>query len=109
MRRTLPLLALIAFCGSSPAAAQLTALAPAQASPAPPSDLVQGFSRERLQRIAVTMKRLVDANEFPGAVTLIARRGEVVHFDAVGFRDQAKTKSIAKDSLFRLASMTKPI
>jgi CubicO group peptidase (beta-lactamase class C family) len=72
-------------------------------------DLVQGMSRERLNRIAGVMKQEVANGTFPGAVTLIARRGELVHFEAHGFQDAAKTKPMAKDSMLRLASMTKPI
>jgi CubicO group peptidase (beta-lactamase class C family) len=71
--------------------------------------VVQGMSRERLDRIAGVMKQEVAKGTFPGAVTLIARRGEIVHFDAHGFQDAAKTRPMAKDSIFRMASMTKPI
>jgi CubicO group peptidase (beta-lactamase class C family) len=73
------------------------------------TDEFQGMSQERLARIAAVMKEQVDKGVFPGAVTLIARRGEVVHFEAHGFQDAAKTKPMSKDSIFRLASMTKPI
>jgi CubicO group peptidase (beta-lactamase class C family) len=73
------------------------------------TDEFQGMSQERLARIAAVMKEQVDKGVFPGAVTLIARRGEVVHFEAHGFQDAAKTKPMSKDTIFRLASMTKPI
>lgn len=69
----------------------------------------EGFSPSRMARIAPAMKSLVDAGSVPGAVTLIARNGKVVHFESHGFQDAAKTKPMGKDSLFRLASMTKPI
>ena len=72
-------------------------------------DIVQGLSRARMARIAPAMQDQVTGNMFPGAVTLIARRGQVVHFEAHGFLDAARSKPMAKDSLFRLASMTKPI
>lgn len=75
----------------------------------PAADLVQGMSRDRLGRIAGVMKREVDKGTFAGAVTLIARRGEIVHFEAHGFQDAGKTKPMAKDSIFRMASMTKLI
>jgi CubicO group peptidase (beta-lactamase class C family) len=81
----------------------------AQAATLAGADVVQGMSRERLGRIAGVMKQEVDKGVFPGAVTLIVRRGEVVHFEAHGFQDAAKTKPMAKDTIFRLASMTKPI
>ena len=80
----------------------------AQAAPAV-GDVVQGMSRERLGRIAGVMKQEIEKGHFPGAVTLIARRGEIVHFEAHGFLDAAKTKPLAKDSIFRMASMTKAI
>ncbi len=81
----------------------------AKAATAGPERLVQGMSVERLDRIQGVMKEQVEKGVFPGAVTLIARRGEVVHFAAHGFLDAGKTKPMAKDSIFRLASMTKAI
>ncbi len=69
----------------------------------------QGLSRQRLARIAPVMQEQIAKGTFPGAVTLVARRGEIVHFEAHGFQDQAKTKPMKKDTIFRLASMTKPI
>ncbi len=73
------------------------------------TDEFQGMSQERLARIGAVMKEQVDKGVFPGAVTLIARRGEIVHFEAHGFQDAAKTKAMSKDAIFRLASMTKPV
>ena len=73
------------------------------------SDAVQGMSRARLARIAPVMKEQINSNMFPGAVTLVARNGRVVHFEAHGYLDAAKTKPMRKDALFRLASMTKPV
>jgi CubicO group peptidase (beta-lactamase class C family) len=55
------------------------------------------------------MQQQVDEGVFPGAVTVVARRGVVVHFEAHGFLDAAKTKPMTKNALFRLASMTKPM
>lgn len=72
-------------------------------------DAVQGMSRARLARIAPVMKEQIERNVFPGALTLVARNGRVVHFEAHGYLDAAKTKPMPKDALFRLASMTKPI
>ena len=102
--RAIPLVALatLSILASSPAAAQQKAAAPAER-------LVQGMSVDRLGRIAGAMKQQVEAGTFPGAVTVIARRGQVVHFEAHGYLDAAKTKPMSKDSIFRLASMTKAI
>ncbi len=68
-----------------------------------------GMAPERLQRIAPAMMKQVERNVFPGAVTMISRRGEIVHSEAHGFLDATKTVAMPKDALFRLASMTKPI
>ncbi len=91
---------------SAPAAKAAATLA---AKPAIPPDLVEGMSRARLARIAPSMKEQIDKNIFPGAVTLVARRGKVVHFETHGFADAGKSVPLKKDALFRLASMTKPI
>ena len=72
-------------------------------------DEVEGLSRAGLARIAPSMKEQVEQGIFPGAVTMVARNGKVVHFEAHGYIDAAKTKPLPRDALFRLASMTKPI
>jgi CubicO group peptidase (beta-lactamase class C family) len=71
--------------------------------------VAEGFSESRLGRISTSMQGQVDQGIFPGAVTMVARNGRVVHFESHGFQDAAKTKPMTKDTLFRLASMTKPI
>ena len=81
------------------------AVKPTAATP----DNVQGLSRARLARIAPSMKVQIEKNVFPGAVTLVARHGKVVHYEAHGYMDAGKSKPMTKDALFRLASMTKPI
>jgi len=75
----------------------------------PPDAGPQGLSEARLARIAPSMKEQIDRGMFPGAVTLVARNGKVVHYEAHGYLDAAKTRPMQKDALFRLASMTKPI
>lgn len=90
-----------------PAAAQ-TAL-PRPPGAMPPSPLVRGFARDRLARIAGVMQAEAERGSFPGAVTLIARQGEIIHHEAHGHQDAAKTKRMARDSIFLQASMTKPL
>ncbi|MGA2273890.1 MAG: serine hydrolase domain-containing protein [Bryobacteraceae bacterium] len=68
-----------------------------------------GMSSERLKRIHESIQRHIDAGEICGAVTLVARRGHVVHFEAHGLMDIESQKPMQKDTIFRLASMTKPI
>jgi CubicO group peptidase (beta-lactamase class C family) len=70
---------------------------------------VHGMSPARLARISPAMKEHLERSAYPGAVTLVARHGNVVHFEAHGFLDLEKSKPLAKDALFQLASMTKPI
>jgi len=68
-----------------------------------------GMSKSRLDRITVGMQRYIDRNEVPGVVTLVARRGKVVHFEAQGSRWVEEGEPMEKDTIFRIASMTKPI
>ena len=68
-----------------------------------------GMSTERLKRIHESIQRHVDAGEICGAVTVVARRGHVVNFEAHGLMDIESKKPMEKDTIFRLASMTKPI
>ena len=91
------------------AAALLLALVWSPYLAAQPDTVNQGFSESRLARIAPVMKTQMERGQFPGAVTLVARNGKVVHFESHGFLDAAKTRPMPKDALFRLASMTKPI
>lgn len=86
-----------------------TVVAHAQTAKPGARDEIAGMSRERLGRIATVMTEQVEKGVFPGAVTFVARRGAIVHHEARGFRDAAKSQPMTKDSLFRLASMTKPI
>ena len=67
-----------------------------------------GMSGERLGRIATALRREVEANRIPGAVVAVARRGRLVYFEAVGFQDRAAGVPMRTDSIFALASMTKP-
>jgi CubicO group peptidase (beta-lactamase class C family) len=68
-----------------------------------------GMSSERLNRIHPMIQGHLDAKDFSGAVTVIARKGRVVHFETHGLADVESHKPMSKDTLFRLASMTKPV
>ena len=68
-----------------------------------------GMSSERLKRIHPMIQAHVDAKDFSGAVTVVARKGKVVHFEAHGLADVEANKPMQTDTLFRLASMTKPL
>lgn len=68
-----------------------------------------GFSAERLAKIQPAMQALVDSGKFAGVLTLIARKGKIVHFETAGLRDKESNKPMTEDTLFRIYSMTKPI
>lgn len=83
----------------------------AQAAPLPraekPEDV--GLSSQRLQRLTETFTADVKSERIPGAVVLIARQGKVAYFQTFGFQDRAARTGMKSDSIFRIASMTKPI
>lgn len=69
-----------------------------------------GLSTDRLARIDPVLKsRYVDSGMLPGALTLVCRRGEVVHTGMSGMMDIERGKPMAEDAIFRIYSMTKPI
>ncbi len=68
-----------------------------------------GFSAAGLKAFQQAMRALVDEQKLAGVTTLVARHGKVVHFDAYGKRDLEAGKPVEKDTIFRIASMTKPI
>ena len=68
-----------------------------------------GFSPKRLNRIDTAMQRYVDQKTLAGIVTLVARRGKVVHFEKFGYQDIATSQPMELDTIFRIYSMTKPI
>jgi CubicO group peptidase (beta-lactamase class C family) len=105
-RRLLSAFLLVGLPLSAGAVAAQTVAQPAK--PASRSETV-GMARERLARIGPVMTEQVEKGIFPGAVTVVARRGTIVHYQAHGFLDAAKTRPMTKDAIFRLASMTKPV
>jgi CubicO group peptidase (beta-lactamase class C family) len=68
-----------------------------------------GLSAVRLQRMSDTFKREVDKGTMPGVTVLVARKGQIGWFDAIGRQNPAASAPMAHDSIFRLFSMTKPI
>jgi CubicO group peptidase (beta-lactamase class C family) len=94
------------FICSAILAAALPALA-ASVQTAKPEQ--SGFSSERLARIHEMVQRHIDAHDISGAVTLVARNGKIVHFEAHGLADVEAKKPMSKDSLFWIMSMTKPV
>jgi CubicO group peptidase (beta-lactamase class C family) len=74
---------------------------------ATPEDI--GLSTPGLARLGRVMRAEVDRGRVPGAVALIARRGQVAYFESFGKRDPASGAPMERDTIFRIYSMTKPI
>lgn len=68
-----------------------------------------GMSSQRLAHLTTEMKAIVDRGALPGIVTMVAKDGKVVHFEAAGKRELETGSPMKKDSIFRIYSMTKPI
>ena len=68
-----------------------------------------GLSTERLERVDRVMKDYVDRGRVAGVVTLIARHGKVAHLQSYGRLDIEKNAPMKKDSIFRIASMSKAV
>ena len=68
-----------------------------------------GFSKEKLEQIGESMRSLIEAKKIPGTVTLVARRGEIVHFEANGMRDIERDLPMETDTIHRIYSQSKPV
>ncbi|WP_165250081.1 serine hydrolase domain-containing protein [Paludisphaera soli] len=68
-----------------------------------------GVVAERLPRISEAVRRRIEAREIAGAVTLVARHGRIVHFEAQGALDVQSGAPMTREALFRMASTTKPV
>ena len=100
-------LALAAFTLAAPpvtaergrAAAVLDTVAPAEV----------GLSAERLERLDAGLQALVDDGRLAGVVALLARHGRIAFADVAGAQDVESGRPMARDSIFRIFSMTKPV
>ena len=68
-----------------------------------------GLSAARLQKMSDTFKREVDKKTIPGVTVLVARRGQIGWFEAIGRQSPTEDIPMGRDSIFRIFSMTKPI
>ena len=69
----------------------------------------KGFDEAKLAAVPAAMQGVVDAGDLSGMVTLVWRDGEEVKLNTIGKRDIEAGKPMTRDTLFRIASMTKPI
>ena len=68
-----------------------------------------GLSSERLSRNGEFALAEMEKGRIAGAVSLVARRGHIVYFESAGKADIEEGRAMREDSIFRIASMTKPI
>jgi CubicO group peptidase (beta-lactamase class C family) len=89
----------------------MVAVSPAAAAGLPKAAKPEavGFSSQRLQLLSDAFNADVNAGKIPGAVVLIVRQGKVAYFQTFGFQDRAAQTPMQSDSIFRLASLTKPV
>ena len=71
--------------------------------------IASGFSAERLKRLTGTMQRFIDDGLVTSVVTLVHRNGIEAHCDILGFQDEEARVPMRRDTIFRIASMTKPV
>ena len=68
-----------------------------------------GLSSSKLAGIEPALKKLVDDGKIPGGVAAVARHGKIAYTTSFGYRDIAKKTPMTDDTIFAIASMTKPI
>ena len=68
-----------------------------------------GLSASRLSHIHTAMQSYVEQGKLPGAITILARRGEIAHAECFGMMDIESGKPMRLDTLFPIFSMTKPV
>ncbi len=83
------------------------ATAAAQTPVKRPEDV--GLSAARLQRVDAFIARLQAEGKLAGAVTVVARRGQVVSLKAQGYADLEAKRALRVDDIFQIQSMTQPI
>ena len=68
-----------------------------------------GFSTSRLKYLTDGMNGYIDSGDVAGVLTLLYRHGELAHSDLLGFQDQEAKIPLKRDTIFRIASMSKPV
>jgi CubicO group peptidase (beta-lactamase class C family) len=69
----------------------------------------QGFSFESLHRLDLLFQSFIDQDKLAGLSVTVAREGKTVYLNKFGFADKEAGKTLRFDSVFRIASMTKPV
>jgi len=86
----------------------VASIAGAQTIPQASTPEEVGLSKDRLQRISAWLHADVEKKVIPGAVVMVLRKGKIAYYEAFGYQDREKNIPMARNSIFRLASMTKP-
>ncbi len=68
-----------------------------------------GVSSDRLNRLTGTMQRYIDSDKLAGTVSLIARKGKIIHLKPQGYKSKELREEMTEDTIFFIMSMTKPI
>jgi len=68
-----------------------------------------GLSTEGLSKLTEAMNKAVDDGNLAGIVTLVARKGQIAHYESYGYQDLENQVPMQKDTIFRIFSMTKPV
>jgi len=68
-----------------------------------------GMSSKKLDMLPKSLGSYVDKGQIAGVVSVVARDGKIVHFEAIGKRDVERDLPMQKDTIFRMYSMTKPV
>ena len=95
--------------GARPAPAPAPAQARAATATAAATPESVGISTQRLGRMHAGMQALIDRKEAGGIVTLVARDGKIVDVHTNGFQDVESKTPMRENTIFRIASMSKPI
>lgn len=93
----------------------LAALSLVSPHPAPGGELPRaepeavGISAGKSAELQPSLQRLVDEGKIPGGVALVVRHGKVAAVATFGYRDLASKVPMTEDTIFAVASMTKPV
>ena len=68
-----------------------------------------GLFAPALQRMSDVLRREIDNGTIPGATIMVARRGQIGWFDALGKQSPSQGAAMTQDTIFRIFSMTKPV
>ncbi len=90
---------LLAVLSAGPVSADIAVVDPASI----------GLDPAKLEDVRTALRQDIADGRVPGAVMLIARKGKVGFFEAVGQQGPDDTTPMSSDTIFRIYSMTKPI